>query len=390
MNILYFLNFFPTRHRNVAHDEILELIRSGHEIRVIAVWGGEKTQAARLPFEVFCLRHRVRILTLFRLFWRDSRRFVWHLKELRRLLGRREALRYFSQYDSLLVEGADRIHAHFASNAALRAYLVAQYYGIPFSCTGHGSELLLYPEPYLKELIVNARPFITISDYNKRLLLQKYKLEDSQIVVNYCGVDAAYFQKEKPGPPSVFTVTSVTALKKIKGVIFLIEALRQIDREKIDCRCNIIGSGNDHDELLTLIHQYGLSEKILLLGARSPSEIKDYLGESSVFVLPSLSEGLPIAVMEAMAMALPVVASNITGLPEIVEDGSSGFLVETENADALADKIAHFYHHPDAIDRMGRRGREIILQKFELKSNVGKLEKLLELHPGLTLKQIGD
>ena len=378
MNILYFLNFFPTRHRNVAHDEILELIRSGHEIRVIAVWGGEKTQAARLPFEVFCLRHRVRILTLFRLFWRDSRRFVWHLKELRRLLGRREALRYFSQYDSLLVEGADRIHAHFASNAALRAYLVAQYYGIPFSCTGHGSELLLYPEPYLKELIVNARPFITISDYNKRLLLQKYKLEDSQIVVNYCGVDAAYFQKEKPGPPSVFTVTSVTALKKIKGVIFLIEALRQIDRQKIDFRCNIIGSGNDHDELLTLIHQYGLSEKILLLGARSPSEIKNYLGESSVFVLPSLSEGLPIAVMEAMAMALPVIATNITGLQEIIDDNANGYLVPPRNSTAIAEKIIHLYYNPNLRIALGNAARKTVIEKFDLKINTQSFIELLD------------
>ena len=167
MNIIYFLNFYPTKHKIVAHDEMLEMTRRGHQITVVAVWGGEKEKISNLPFKVYYLENKIRIFQNLLLLFRYKQKYVKHFVLLNKYLGIQDSLKFLSSYNQLLQIKTDRVHAHFASNAALKGYLFAQFINVKFSCTGHGSELLLYPEPYLPELIRNSRPFITISKYNQ-------------------------------------------------------------------------------------------------------------------------------------------------------------------------------------------------------------------------------
>jgi len=366
MNITYFLNFYPTKHKIVAHDEMIEMSTQGHNITVVAVWGGEKDKIAALPFQVIYLQHKVRWINLFNLLFRNYIKFTKHLLFLKKYLGIRDSLRYFSS-----------IHAHFANNAALKGYLLSKFLNVPFSCTGHGSELLLYPEPYLKKLILNSKPFITISNYNKKLLVEKYSIPEDKIIVNYCGIDTEYFNRYSAFYPERFTIASVTALKEIKGVKYLINACNIIKKQNVIFTCNIIGGGEDYHALKNYIDDLQLSNDVKLIGEVKQENIRDYLLKASVFVLPSLSEGIPVAVMEAMAMELPVIATNITGLPEIIENGRNGYLVPPTDSNAIADRVLELYHNPELQREIGIDARQAIETKFNLRKNVQRFKDLL-------------
>jgi len=377
MNILYFLNYYPTKHKLVAHDEMIEMVNRRHRITAISVWGGIKEKTVDLPFEVIFLKNTVQFFSILILLFKYPGKMTDHFFSLKSYLGFNAALKYISSYSKFIAIQPDRIHAHFANNAAIKGYLLSKYLKIPFSCTGHGSELLLYPEPYLKTLIQSARPFITISKYNKAILNTRYNLRSDEIIVNYCGIDTEYFQRTPIDKPKTFTLVSVTALKEIKGVRYLIEACNIIDKKINDFKCIIIGSGEDCQTLTNLITKYELSEKCELVGAVNQDRIKQYLQDSTIFVLPSLSEGIPIAIMEAMAMELPVIASDITGLPEIIENGKNGFLFPPFNIKALSDKIIELYQNPELTKEFGKKARNTIIEKFNLTKNVSHFIELI-------------
>ena len=369
--------FYPGKHKHVAHDEMILLAKKGHQIKVISVWGGEKILNKSLPFKIIYLKQKIFWISLLKLLIKHKKRAISHLKDSFKYLGKIDSLRFVSQYEKMGIENFDRIHAHFASNNALKAYLASRFYNIPFSCTGHGSELVLHPLPQLKELILHSKPFITISNFNKKFLLKKYHIPEYKIVVNYCGVDTNYFTPPKNRINSNFNITSVTAMKKIKGVEYLIEACKLLDKERIDFKCIIIGGGNLFDKIRDLITINNLDIKIKLLGPVDQREIKKRLSEASIFVLPSLSEGIPIALMEAMAMELPVIATNITGIPELVSNNVDGILVEPRNPFELAEKIKYLYYNPDVREKLGKNARKKVCEKFNLYKNTEKFEKLL-------------
>lgn len=377
MNIIYFLNFYPTKHKIVAHDEMLEMTRRGHQITVVAVWGGEKEKISNLPFKVYYLENKIRIFQNLLLLFRYKQKYVKHFVLLNKYLGIQDSLKFLSSYNQLLQIKTDRVHAHFASNAALKGYLFSQFINVKFSCTGHGSELLLYPEPYLPELIRNSRPFITISKYNQKLLSEHYQISQDIIKINYCGVDTEYFKRSGVPYPDEFTIVSVTALREIKGVQYLIEAGKLLKTQIDNFKCLIIGSGEEYANLMRLINHYKLEKTVQLLGAVESDKIRNYLLKATVFVLPSLSEGIPISVMEAMAMELPVIATNITGLPEIIDDGVNGYLVPPKNTRALADKIFYLYNNPEKQISLGKAALKTIKEKFNLTKNVARFEELL-------------
>ncbi|MFH2030674.1 MAG: glycosyltransferase family 4 protein [Bacteroidota bacterium] len=356
---------------------MIEMVNRGYNITVVAVWGGEKDKITNHHFKVIYLKPKIKWISFFYLIVKNPIKSIKHLQLLKEYLGRRDSLRFFSSYPDLKLDKADHIHAHFANNAALKGYLFSKFLDIPFSCTGHGSELLLYPEPYLKTLIQSARPFITISEYNKAILNTRYNLRSDEIIVNYCGVDTEYFQRSGHPYPDEFIIISVTALRDIKGVQYLIEACNILKSQIHNFQCIIIGSGKDYESLKELIFNNGLGRKVHLLGAVAPENIRNYLLKASVFVLPSLSEGIPIAVMEAMAMELPVIASDITGLPEIIENGKNGFLFPPFNIKALSDKIIELYQNPELTKEFGKKARNTIIEKFNLTKNVSHFIELL-------------
>ena len=378
MKITYFTNVFPAEHKVYAQDEIHWLQKNGHEIELVAVWGGKKELLKDINFPVIYLnRNKTFRKSLCKKIFRHPFKSISHLIKLFGYLGFKESLKYFSQYEMMNLENTDHIHAHFASNAALRGLLASKYYNIPFSCTGHGSELLLKKAPYLKFLINKANPFITISQYNKKKLMSTYSILDEKIKVQYCGVDTEYFKNsgyERNSLP--IKIISVTSMRKVKGVEYLIQACELLHRNGIDFHCKIIGNGETFRDMAELIQKLHLENKIKLYGSLNSEQIKKELANSSIFVLPSISEGIPISVMEAMSMELAVIASKITGLPEIITNEIDGYLVEPKKPKLIAQRIIDLINDPLEMKNIQIAARHKIQRKFNIEDNVQELEKL--------------
>jgi len=169
-------------------------------------------------------------------------------------------------------------------------------------------------------------------------------------------------------------VGTVASLTPIKGHRFLIEAAKNIIEEYPDVRFVFVGDGSLGKDLKKQVASLGLEENFVFLG--DVGEVGDVLSGFSVFVLPSISEGHPVSILEAMASGLPVVASNVGGIPEIVEDGVSGFLVPPKNPEKLASAINRLLGDRRLSKKIGLRGREIVEEKFTLEGTIQETEEV--------------
>jgi len=382
MRIAYFLNFYPTASQVVAENEMLALRARGHEIFVFAVWG-QQADDSRIPEP---LKGRVyRIEThlsanlapgILKEILKGPVRSLTFLLRARKHIGLTFSLISLHTARVLHSLGVERIHAHFASTNAIRGMLLAELIGVPFSCTGHGSDLLLYPLPSLPEIIRRSNPFITISHYNRTLLLRKYGEVARKVKVIHCGVDLSQFKTNRKRRGPAPAVLCVTWLRRAKGVGYLIEAVGILKKRNMEFKCKIVGGGSLADEIKAKIKEMNLDSVVELTGPLPHKEVIALYEDADLFVLPSVSEGIPVALMEAMAMEVPVVATKITGVPELVDDGENGFLVEARHPEALADSIEKALRDSDLARKMGRLGRKKVEQQFDLETTARSLETI--------------
>jgi len=275
------------------------------------------------------------------------------------------------------------IHAHFASHPAAAAFLIHRLTGIPYSFTAHGSDLHR-DQQMLREKIEEAEFVVTISSYNRDFKLRVCGDHiRNKLVLNHCGVDPTVFQfipkdgNELPATP--FSILCIGSLHEVKGQTYLIEACRQMRERGIPLTCHLVGDGPDRNNLVTQTKQAGLTGSVYFHGQKSQTELAPILRLAHVVVAPSVlsqdgrREGIPVALMEAMASGIPVVASRISGIPELVENGRTGLLTPPKDAGALADALTHLYHHPALRLQLRNEARRKILSDFNLQTNAAKL-----------------
>lgn len=297
-----------------------------------------------------------------------------------------------SVYFASLVErlGVGHVHAHFATHPALSALIVSELSGVSFSFTAHAHDIFLHPQ-MLAEKMRMASFVVSISEFNKRTLLGRAPdLPPGKIKVVHCGIelqnyDEAGAARDRAQPQGrALHALCVASLQPYKGLKHLIGASARIVERVPGFRCSIIGQGGDREALEALIRKLGLQDTVQLLGGRPQHEVTTLLSEADLFVLPSViapsgqMEGIPVALMEAMASHLPVVSTRISGIPELVEHGKSGFLVEPTDEAALADAIVALCEDPDLRRRMGATGRERVAAEFQLNESVAQLRLLFE------------
>jgi glycosyltransferase involved in cell wall biosynthesis len=168
----------------------------------------------------------------------------------------------------------------------------------------------------------------------------------------------------------------VAALERRKGHDVLLRALAALDAEVPPWRCLVCGGGSQHEPLLRLAADLGVEARVGFLGEQS--QVADVLAALDVFVMPSRHEGLGVAVLEAMAMALPVVASAVGGLPEAVEQGRTGLLVPSDDPVALATALGELGRDRERARRMGAAGRERVLAEFSMEALTDRYETLYD------------
>ncbi len=280
--------------------------------------------------------------------------------------------------------GIHHVHAHFAGMAARTAFWIGKFFPITFSFTAHANDIFV-PRDFeigLDKLIDAARVVVTETEYAGKFLRQRFPDRADRVHRIYNGLDLALFRRADFSSTSPLIVAVGRLIAK-KGFGELIRACRLLVERGKSFRCEIIGEGPLEDELREQINQLDLQNFVELLGTRPQHLIRERLAAGTVFVLPSVVEAdggmdnLPTVIMEAMASGLPVVSTAIGGIPEMVIQNETGFLVPPGDAAALAGAIVRLFDDIDLAQRLGERGSQRAKELFSIGKNVHSLLALV-------------
>lgn len=278
------------------------------------------------------------------------------------------------------------VHAHFATHPALAAWIIHRMAGISYSVTVHAHDIYV-SQTMLKTKMNSASFIIAISEFNRHFLNQHVGTQiNEKVRVVHCGIDAAMYSGNAPvfNGGGFFEIKSIGSLEAYKGTRYLIEACALLVERNIPFLCEIIGQGELRSSLDELIHQYKLEEVVFLAGAKTQSQVANALAEAHCYVQPSIvtetgkMEGIPVAIMEALGSGLPVIASDISGISELVRAGETGYLVEEKNALDLANTLEHVYKNMDEAQAFAKNGQELVINDYDININAIEVAALFE------------
>lgn len=276
----------------------------------------------------------------------------------------------------------DLIHAHTLIPCGQAAMIVGAKHRLPVVCTAHGDDVNWYPrfnrtaQTAIRRVIVGVDRLVTVSsDLAKKV--EDISPKINQVIHN--GVDTELFSDSancresarlKLGiKPEAKVVLFVGSYLKSKGIFELVEVFGDLAGKYGELMLAMVGGGPEYDEILSCAGRLGILERIFLTGPRPYEEIPEWLRACDIFVLPSDSEGLPCSMLEAMSSARPVVATRVGGIPEAMEDGKTGYLVEKGDLSGLREALDRLLAEPAKSREMGRCGRETVVKNFSWDRN---------------------
>ncbi|MGR3540282.1 MAG: glycosyltransferase, partial [Hasllibacter sp.] len=280
---------------------------------------------------------------------------------------------------------AARIHNHFADSSCTVAMLASEMTGIPFGFTEHGPNTFFdAPRWRLDEKVARAAHVVAISHFcRSQLMLFSDPDHWGKIAIVHCGVHPGLYGRggpRAPGPPRVLFVGRLDA---VKGAPLLLEAFAALRDSHPDAGLDVVGDGSDRARLEARAAELGLGAAATFHGYMAQDAVARMLERADVLVLPSFAEGVPVVLMEAMASRVPVIASRVAGVPELVEDGVSGFVVPPGDLDALTRRLGRLLDDPALRARMGEAGRGKVEAEFDIAREGAWLARVLGGAPGL-------
>lgn len=281
-------------------------------------------------------------------------------------------------------EGVEHVHAHFCTHPAVAALIIHRLTGIPFSFTAHGSDLHVERRMLCRKIAAAAFA-VTISDFNKKVMVEEcHGAYAEKIHVVHCGIDPDYFvPKEAIDRDGPLKIICVASLEEVKGHRYLIEACRKLRDHDLPFQCDFVGDGPLREKIVAQIKEHSLETQVVLRGMQPRQQVMNMMRAADVKVLASVPtaqgkrEGIPVVLMEAMAVGLPVISTRLSGIPELVQDGDTGILVEPGDSDGLAAALQKLAGNARLRRHMGLQGRELILRAFHLHKNTGRLAQLI-------------
>jgi colanic acid/amylovoran biosynthesis glycosyltransferase len=262
-------------------------------------------------------------------------------------------------YAVLLEErGVEHIHVHHGYFGSWIAMVAARLLGVGFTMTLYGSDLLLHGT-YLDEKLKNCSLCVTVSEYNRRYILEHYPdIEAEKVIVSRMGADVGEQARVSPAAPESvgagLKLLAVGRLHAVKDHAFLVRACAQLKALGVNFECSIAGKGPERRNLESLVRRFGLENQVALLGFVPDEQMDSLYDRADVVVLTSRSEGIPVVLMEAMARGKIVLAPDITGIPELVMAGKTGFLYEAGSLDDFVDRLDCIHSILHAPDQPGR------------------------------------
>jgi len=396
MQLAYLYSRYPVVSQTFCDMEMLELERRGYDLLI----GSVHAPLTSLRHEHFarfrspvCYAPPAPILRLWEKKMHEAGRWPEALIErhdrrygpaFKASLRARNAS-YFAELFSR--HGISHFHVHFANRAAHTAIFVKEMSGIPFSITAHGQDFMsdLGQDELLREICMTAEFVAVETDYSRDLLRHRCPEAAEKIHRVYNGIDLANLPVNPGGerPPGPVTILSVGRLVPFKGFEVLLEACAELDRRNFDFRCQIVGDGPLREKLEGIINELRLQRRVELGGSLSQAEVYSKLRDCDIFALASVvdaegaSDVFPTVIMEAMASGKPVVSTQLAGIPELVIDGLTGWLVPPGDWEELALALDKLVRDPALRKRMGDAGRHRMETDFDVTRTVEPLDQLL-------------
>ena len=265
--------------------------------------------------------------------------------------------------------GVEHVHAHFGTNSATVALLAHALGGPGFSFTAHGPEEFDKPEAIaLADKIEAARFVVGVSSFGRSQLLRRTPARAwGKIKVVPCGVDETFLSDAHLAPiPAARRLVCVGRLCEQKGQLLLLAAAARLAEDGIDFELVLVGDGELRAECEALIARHGLERRVRITGWATGDRVRDEVNAARALVLPSFAEGLPVVIMEALALRRPVISTYVAGIPELVEPGVSGWLVPAGDVELLAAAMRDcLAAPPEQLERMGAAGRARVLERHD-------------------------
>ncbi len=282
-------------------------------------------------------------------------------------------LRWFSDL------GVTHVHAHFGTNSTTVAMLCRALGGPSYSFTVHGPEEFDKVKALaLAEKVERAAFVVTVSSFGKSQLYRWCAPKQwSKIYVVHCGVDDGFLAQLPVAVPAEPRLVCVGRLCEQKGQLLLLEAVHQLAAEGLRFKLVLVGDGPLHSEIAALIARLGLQDRVEITGWASSSEVRQHILASRAMVLPSFAEGLPVVIMEALALGRPVITTYVAGIPELVNPGVCGWLVPPGSVEALTAAMrAALQLSVEQLEQMGSAGARRVAQRHDATVEASKLVTL--------------
>ena len=393
MKILYVLNKFPNISNTFITSELVELIKRGHDVNIISmshpdeldIHAHEAITKYKLMEKTIYLSKKSVMKNMMKSpgsFLRSNNYYkMWQVKDKHLSIITNFLITNFKR------ENYDIVHTHFAKPQAKAALSAALSLHIPFTFTTHAFDLYdrtkKMPDPDLKTMVLHSTSAITISDYNKKHIASicgKSSLKKISIV--HCGLDFNDFQLKYKNQGT--RILSISRLVEKKGLDILLEAASKLKTKyKLkDLQFDIVGQGPLQGSLQKQSAKLGLKKLVKFHGAVDDNTIARLYNDSVMFALPCVidkhgdRDGIPVTLMESMALGVPVVSTNVSGIPELIVNGETGLVVPPSNAQALAEAIYNLYNDPKLRSKLSLSGRKKVEKEFNIKSSVEKLLKI--------------
>ena len=400
MKITYFVNHYPKVSHSFIRREILALEQQGFTIQRIASRGYDgplpdaEDQQERARTQYLMKGNALRVLLAMLLTALHApTQFCSALALTLRTARHSDRslahhLMYFAEACALVPLmrrfGSEHLHAHFGTNSTDVAMLARILGGPPYSFTAHGPEEFSR-QINLREKIHHSAFAVAISSFGRsQLCLSADHPDWIKIKVVHCGLEKKFYEGAQATPVTAARFICVGRLTEAKGQQLVLDAMAQLAARGIHCELVLAGDGPARPQIERLIEHYGLADRVRITGWISSRGVREEILAARALVLPSFAEGLPVVIMEAMALRRPVLSTYVAGIPELVQHGRNGWLFPAASVPDLAQAMEEcLAASPAELARMGAAAHERVAARHAIESsNLAELLRSSERAPG--------
>jgi len=318
--------------------------------------------------------------------------FFFLLKNLNKLIGKQNliwtlnSMYWFWRLDKNQLKNIGSIHAQFASQAAIVSYFIKQNYGIEYYFTFHAHDIY-FKNRWFTDLVNNAALSFSISEFNIRYVQKHYpNLNSKKIKLSRLGVYLPENTEIKDFPEKEINIGFISNLEEKKGIPFLMEAFLKLYQSKTEkYKLMIAGAGDYMQYIRKFIEQHKLEQAVSILGKVRDQKKIDFYRDTDIFVLPSIRtkndmDGIPVVLMEAIAYGIPLISTDISGIPEICRNNYNGFLIEEKNTSQIVAVVEKILNSKDVYLKFSENSLQLAKEEYDLVKNSVEKMKIMSWH----------